>query len=249
MTDPVVGVVCALRSEARHLSRTLAGQAGVQSLPDGSLLTITGPGLAAAAAGAERLFTAGATSLISWGMAGGLDPQLSPGDLLLPAEISCADGPVFMTDARWRAQLAASLSALQPQACGRLFSARAPVPSAAAKADLWGAGACAVDMESSAVAALCERRRLPFIVIRAIIDDAATELPAALAAATRADGRISAWAVLKCLLREPAQLRVLLQLARAYAAANRTLAAVARRGPLRPLARAPGSSLAAGGVQ
>lgn len=242
LTEPVVGVVCALRSEARHLGRTLAGQPGLESLPDGPLLAVTGAGLAAAAAGAERLIAAGATSLLSWGMAGGLDPQLRAGDLLLPAEISGPEGQVLASDARWRAQLTATLSALQPRACGRLVSARAPVTTAAAKAALWRAGASAVDMESSAVAALCAGHRLPFIAVRAIIDEAGTELPGALATAMRADGGISPWPVLGCLLREPGQLGALLRLARAYAAANRTLAAAARRGALRPLAIAPGAA-------
>ncbi len=239
MTDPVVGVICALRSEARHLGRTLVGQAGLESLPDGTLLAVTGTGLAAAAAGAERLLAAGATSFVSWGMAGGLDPQLRAGHLLLPAEIVNPDGQVLASDARWRAQLAASLSALRPLTSGRLVSVRAAVPTAAAKAVLWRAGALAVDMESSAVAALCERHGLPFIAIRAIIDDAATELPGALATATRADGGVAVWPVLTTLLRAPLQLGALLHLARAYAAANRTLAAVARRGALTPLTTAP----------
>lgn len=232
MTEAVVGVVCALRSEARHLGRTTPTRSAIDCLADGTLVAVTGMGPAAAAAGATRLAAGGAAALLCFGMAGALDPTLRPGRLVLPEEVAGPEGAVFACDPRWRARVAASLGALGPVSCGRLLSVPAPVTTAAAKAALFRAGSMAVDMESAAVAGVARARALPFLAIRVIIDDAATEIPAAVAAATGADGQVSAWGVLAHLLREPAQVRPLIRLARAYGAANRTLAAVVRAGGL-----------------
>ena len=99
-------MVCALRSEARCLGRTFATDASSpERLADGTLLAVTGMGPAAAAAGARRLCQAGAQGLLSWGMAGGLDPALRPGTLLLPVAVLTTEGSEFATTPQWRAQL------------------------------------------------------------------------------------------------------------------------------------------------
>ena len=60
--------------------------------------------------GARSLIEAGATALASWGMAGGLDPALSAGAILLPSEVLGPDGRIV----NYRAGLA------QPvERCGR----------------------------------------------------------------------------------------------------------------------------------
>jgi hopanoid-associated phosphorylase len=233
LTDPVLGVVCALRSEARHLGRSVAGNTGVGSLTDGTLIAVTGMGLEAAAAGTGRLIAGGADALISFGMAGGVDPQLPAGCLFLPTEVCTPEGAVLPCDAQWHEELRRALEHAVAQ--GRLASVRAPLATAAAKAALRQAtGARAVDMESSAVAQLAQRHALPFVALRAIIDDAHAELPGAVAAATGADGQVAAWRVGAYLLRHPGELAPVLRLARAYAAANDTLAAVSASGALRP---------------
>lgn len=241
MTDPVLGVVCALRSEARHLGRSVASHAGLSSLPSGTLIAVTGMGLNAAAAGAAALIGARAGALMSFGMAGGVDPTLPAGCLFLPDAVSAPDGTAYPCDPHWHAQLCRALSGAVGE--GRLSSVPAPLTSGAAKAALWRAtGARAVDMESSAVAALAQRHGLPFVAVRVVIDDAHCELPAALATATAADGQVAGWRVGLHLLRHPGEFPALLRLARAYAAANATLARVAASGAVR---RAPAPLAAA----
>src|SRR5256885_11571358 len=41
-------------------------------------------------------------SLISWGMAGGLDPALAAGTIFLPSEVISRDGTARMTARYWR---------------------------------------------------------------------------------------------------------------------------------------------------
>jgi hopanoid-associated phosphorylase len=232
LTEPVLGVVCALRSEARHLGRSVATNAGLDSLPDGTLVAVTGMGLSAAAAGTARLIAAGADALISFGMAGGVDPALKAGCLFLPPEVGAPEGTRFACDPAWHEALRRALSAAVTE--GSLVTVNAPLTTAAAKAALRRtSGARAVDMESSAVAELAQRHVLPFVAVRVIIDDAQEELPAAIAAATGADGQVAAWRVGTHLLRHPGELGSMLRLARAYAAANATLAHVVASGALR----------------
>jgi adenosylhomocysteine nucleosidase len=242
LTEPVLGVVCALRSEARHLGRSVERHAGLRSLADGTLVAISGMGLAAAAAGTRRLIAAGADCLMSFGMAGGVDPALAAGRLFLPRELSAPDGGRFTCDPAWHAQLARALATAVTE--GGLATVRTPLATVAAKASLrQTSGARAVDMESSAVAELAQRHALPFIAVRVIIDDAQEELPAAIAAATGADGQVAPWRVFAHLLRHPGEGRAVLRLARAYAAANATLASVAASGALRRGRDLPGAAL------
>jgi adenosylhomocysteine nucleosidase len=228
-----VGVVCALRSEARHLGHTLSRHPHLDALPDGLLLAVTGIGCAAAAAGAQRLVGSGAAGLVSFGLAGGLDPALPAGTIFLPSEIAAQDGALLSTDATWRARVRAALNGRAPIDAGRLVTTRHPVAVVAEKAALFQAsGARAVDMESFGVAEVARSCGVPFIAVRVIVDAAEETLPQAVIAATDAAGHTSLLQLLGQLARRPRELRSLVRLAHGYHRANRSLAAVARTGAL-----------------
>lgn len=233
MTTRVVGVACALRSEARHLGPTVFADAAVHVLTDGTRVAVTGMGCAAARAGAQRLVKAGAGALVSFGMAGGLDPQLAAGRIFLPQKVASEGGRVLDCDPTWRERLGAALAVQAPLTLGTLLTSRGAVASVAAKAALFGGtGARAVDMESLAIAEVAHDAGLPFIALRVIIDRAEDALPGAVLAATGADGEVSPGRLIVQLARRPLQLASLLRLARAYHAARRALAAVAASGAL-----------------
>ncbi|HWW79619.1 MAG TPA: hypothetical protein VNY82_08475 [Steroidobacteraceae bacterium] len=220
MTLNVVGVVCALAAEARHLGPA-----------DGTLLAVSGMGAAAAARSAEALIEEGATALASWGMAGGLDPALAAGTIFLPSEVVSPDGAALETAHDWCERLGAALAALRPVTKGRLLTSRTAIGTPADKATLFRkTGAAAVDMESLAVAEVARSHQLPFIAVRVIVDSAADALPQAVTAAADKEGHLQVWRLIGALARTPADLAPLLRLAGRYRAANRSLAAVARVG-------------------
>jgi adenosylhomocysteine nucleosidase len=233
LTDATVGVACALRNEARHLVRPAPRQTGVLRLPDGKLLALTGMGPAAATVGAEGLVAAGAGALVSWGLAGGLDPTLPAGKIFLPSEIVTPAGTLLATDMRWRERLGAAVAGVAPVTSGKLVTTPAVVATAAAKAALFKAsGARAVDMESAAIAEVARGRALPFIAVRVIIDRAGDPMPDSFVAAFDASGDFSVRRLLLGLLRAPGDLRAVLQLVGTFHQANRALAAVAASGAL-----------------
>lgn len=243
MTTPVVGVVCALQAEARHLRGRirLPRHASVTARADGTLVTIAGMGGAAAAVGARNLVDAGAAALVSWGMAGGLDPALAAGRIFLPSEVAAIDAPSVTTARRWRGQLSAALVAHQPLTCGKLLTSSRSIASVAAKAALFReTGAVAVDMESLAVAQVALAHGLPFIAVRVILDGAGDDLPVPVRDAADASRQLHVWRLLGQMLLAPAAVMPVIRLTRRYLAASRSLAAVARAGHLAPAAFALG---------
>lgn len=132
----VVGVVCALAAEARHLGRTTRRHESLTPLADGTLLAVSGMGPAAAARSARALIDAGATALASWGMAGGLDPALAAGTIFLPSEV-ISSGVSVATATGWRERLGAAIAAQHPLTHGRLLTSPKAVGSLAEKATLF----------------------------------------------------------------------------------------------------------------
>jgi adenosylhomocysteine nucleosidase len=236
LTAAVIGVVCALRSEARCLGRALEAEDPLECLADGTLIAVTGMGAVRAAAGAQALCAAGARALLSFGMAGGLDPALRAGDVVLPAEVVTPQGAAFATAAAWRAQLYQAVGRSGGVSCGRLLTSDAAVLSPAAKAALFReCGAVAVDMESAAVADVASGAALPFMAVRAVIDAAAASVPRAVIASSAAGtGEPSVLRLLAALGRRPQDLPALLPLLSGYRVARRSLRTIARSGALQP---------------
>ncbi len=242
MTLKFVGVVCALAAEARLLGPATRRAEPIGSLADGTLVAVSGMGIAAAARGARTLIEAGAGALVSWGMAGGLDPTLVPGTIFLPSEIGSLGHSLVSTASPWRDRLGGALTGQRAirgsiVVRGKLLTSPKAVGSLADKAALFReTGALAVDMESLAVAEIALAHRLPFIAVRVIVDGAADALPRAVAAAADEEGHLHMWRLMGALARAPSDLGPLIKLARRYQAASRSLAAIARLGSLAPYA-------------
>ena len=207
---------------------------GLSTLGDGTLLAVCGMGSVLASVAARRLADAGARGLLSFGFAGGLDPTLSAGSVVLPTEIVSGDGARFPTTMVWRERLSVAIAKQRP-AAGALLSSAAPIDSVAGKAAAFrDTGAVAVDMESLSIAQVAETRGLSFIAVRVVVDTAADALPRAVLAANRA-GHLSVGRLLGGLALAPLDLVALIRLAQRYRAATRSLAAVARAGLPTPL--------------
>jgi adenosylhomocysteine nucleosidase len=145
--------------------------------------------------------------VISWGLCGGLDPRLRPGDLILGAEAVTHDGAI-RTDEAVTSSLAGGLLAAGTRVViERVTAADAPVLTAGAKSDLRRAtGAAAVDMESLTAGRFALKQRIPFIILRAVSDPAERDLPPVVLKVVDSDGGINLGAVIRELIRSPGQL-------------------------------------------
>ena len=243
-----VGIVAALAAEVHHLGPATpldptahlgpAAHVGRRTqrrgppalLADGTLLVVSGIGCAAAALGARALIKAGATSLASWGMAGGLDPALTSGTIFLPSEVISLDGTALPTARDWRERVAATITIHRPVAGGKLLTSPQAIGSVADKAMAFSrTGAAAVDMESLAVAEVASSHGMPFIAVRVIVDSAAEVLPRAVMTAS-VGGSLRIWRLIGALALSPGDLAPLIRLARGYRAASRSFNTIAHAG-------------------
>jgi len=220
-----VGVVCGLRSEQQAFGAT----------PD-RLFGVSGARPERAESETRRLIREGARIVLSVGLAGGLDPQLTPGTLLAPEAVVDADGQLRSADAALLGELERAL-ALDPEAGpaagGLLYGSDVLVDGVAGKAALHaGTGACAVDMESHRVARVTAEAGVAFAMIRAVGDPASRALPRAAFDAIGEDGRVRPFTTAWSILQRPQDLPALLALGReskaALTALSRAGAALAR---------------------
>ena len=224
-----IGIIAAMRVEARCITRRRLPFDARTSLGENAAIWLCGMGEQAAVRAAEGLHTAGATALISFGLAGALDSTLRPGSLVLP-ECVYTDRP-FHVDLLWRDRLRNLLPEHIGVASGMLVTSRHVLTSSSAKRALaQDTGACAVDMESGAIAEVAERAGLPFLAVRAISDPIEFSPPSALLSAIRPDGSADIGRLLGLLLRGRVTPGTLLRLAVESRAACSTLSAVVRHG-------------------
>jgi adenosylhomocysteine nucleosidase len=231
-----LGVVAAFAAEARSLGAAIREPRRPVRLADGTVLILSGVGPAAAGNAARLLATGGVGALLSWGMAGGLDPALAAGTLVLPATVISPGGILFTTAPEWRQRVSSAIPPPHPVCSGRLLTCAEPLGSLEAKLLAFRRNAAvAVDMESSAIAEVAAGARLPFLAVRAIVDTATDEVPrAALAALTPGAGALRIGRLLAALARSPAEGAALVRLGGCYRSARRALTAVARSGALAP---------------
>ncbi len=215
-----LGAITGLRFEARLLARAAARRDDCVLLPP----VAVGGSPERAHDAALRLADQGAGLLLSFGLGGGLDPALRPGDLVLASRVAMPDQPSLATDPAWTQTLAQAL-ALQPQTI--LTSPRAILMPAEKAALHQAHGAVLVDMETYGVAAAAQAHGLPFACVRAVADPADRAIPSAAMEGMAADGSTKPGAVLAALLRHPGDLPGLLHVARDSGRARRALGRVA----------------------
>lgn len=193
------------------------------ALGSGYLLALSGIGRAAAAAAAQSLVDAGVSALMTFGLAGGLDPALRSGSVVIPCELLSAEGTRFTACRAWRERVAAAVSPLCAVTEGNLLTSTHAIDTPADKAAAFrNSGAAAVDMESTAVAEIAAKHNLPVIAVRVIADTAADTLPRAVVAASKA-GRVRFARLIGGLILAPHEIAPLIHLAQRYRIAMRSL--------------------------
>lgn len=161
---------------------------------------------------AKNLIERGAKALISFGVAGALDYDVTPEAIFVPGIIKASDGrewactPSLITTLR---------TALPHTKDGAVFGSKQLVPDHAEKKKLHDQTGCTlVDMESHVVAEIASTRAIPFAVLRGISDNVEDTFPDAALKGIHPDGTTNYGAVFFSLLANPLQLPALLRLFR-----------------------------------
>jgi nucleoside phosphorylase len=219
-----------MRPELRPLVRPLSlrrTRSGAGALYSGAagrteiVAAITGIGTAAAARATESVLGAAAIDhVVVVGIAGGIGATVALGDLVVPERVlDLATGaehrPAVLGDAAPR---------------GTLATADGLITDAAVFARLEREGIVAIDMETAAVAAVCERRGCPWSVFRAISDRAGDPtIDATVFGLAGPEGEPNLRAIARFVLTRPWRLPELVPLARGMRRAADTAAAAAVR--------------------
>jgi adenosylhomocysteine nucleosidase len=194
----MLGIVTGMASEARIFGA--------------DALSISAGGHAEATrAGIESLIARGADRLVSFGIAGALDPLLRPGDLIIGGAVRTRDGERQPVDQKWLVQLSTHLAGTR---VADVVGSTRIAATAEQKSMLHrDTGAACVDQESHWVADAAHANRIPFIVVRAIADRAGDDLPPAVLVGLDKHGNPRTGAVIRALLRNPTQLPGLIRVA------------------------------------
>lgn len=174
---------------------------------DGVRTICSGANVARLRAELKQLEDAKFSAVLSFGLAGALDYELRPGDVLV-SEAVVAGAARHTTHSRLTDALREGVAAKGAKAvAGVIVGVDRPAMDPAAKKALReSTKAVAVDMESHVAAEFALSRRLPFAVVRAISDPAARALPPLAAKALTPDGDIDGKIVARELIRAPGQI-------------------------------------------
>jgi len=189
----------------------ITGMASEAKIFGGQALTISAGGDPHATRdGIANLIARGADRLVSFGIAGALDPALKPGDLIVGSAVR-SESERLPVDQKWLVNLTTHLTGAR---VADVVGSTTIAATAADKAMLYrDTGAACVDQESHWVAEAAHTGRLPFIVIRAIADRAGDDLPPAVLVGLDSAGNPRTGAVMRALLRDPMQLPELIRVA------------------------------------
>lgn len=163
---------------------------------------------------ASKLVTNGCSLLISFGIAGGLDPALKAGDLVLASSLVDEKHNIFNLDQREQKKLITHLSTTFNISNNKIFGSTNIISSTKEKQRLFiSHTATAVDMESLGVAQAANEKKCPFLIIRAIADTADQHLPTASLRSIDKNGNIKIGTILLDLALNPKDLTGLIKLA------------------------------------
>lgn len=179
-----------------------------------------------AAAAARWLVAQQVHGLVVFGVSGGLDPELIPGDLVLASAVFDGCGtekPIRLDLDGERCDLALLVAGLRTQR-GPILTMNSPVLQPEQKAALFQRhGALAADMESAAVARVAAEAALPCTVLRSICDPAHRSVPAAAFGILAPSGELRWGGLLSALIKRPGLLLDLLHMQRDFGPALRVL--------------------------
>lgn len=204
-----IGVVCGFQAEIDCFNKAIRA-----ANLDPQLFKIIPSGSSSKRAkeAAQHLISEGCSKLLSFGIAGGLDPSLQVGDIVFSSHVVTTLDETYgkrPTGKIENPQLRSGSRTVKGTICGVDTIAFTPME----KATLFAVtkAACA-DMESHSIARVAVENSLPFFALRAISDASRDTLPSYVANGVNAQGKPQIMPILKGLAAKPTTLPLLLDL-------------------------------------
>jgi hopanoid-associated phosphorylase len=161
--------------------------------------------------------------IVSFGVAGGLNPSLKSGDIVVATEIVAAHER-WTTAPALTENLVAVPIKRRRTVPGVLAGVEEVVTGQVGKAALRATtGADAVDMESHIAARYAAENGLPFAAVRVISDPAHRALPKLTMDAIKPNGNVDMWKVMRGIARNPKTIPALISTGRDFSRALRSL--------------------------
>jgi adenosylhomocysteine nucleosidase len=111
-------------------------------------------------------------------MAGGLDPALETGTVVIPGSVAFAGEEPIESDNTWCDRLVSRLASIVPVSTGSMMTVQGVATEPEQKRSLFTQHGCvAVDMETAAIARVAKELGLPWIAVRVVVDAAHDRLP------------------------------------------------------------------------
>lgn len=162
--------------------------------------------------------------IVSFGVAGGLNPALKSGDIVIasrivtakrrwPTEASLTEDIVALPMKRGRSIVSGVLAGVEEVVLGQIGKEALRATT----------GADAVDMESHIAARYAEYNGLPFAAVRVISDPAHRALPQITMNAIKPNGNVDVWKVMRGIARNPRTIPHLISTGRDFNRALRSL--------------------------
>lgn len=226
----ITGIVVALPEELKTLTSKRIDKGHCVFIADKLLVAYSGAGYNNAALATELLISKGATQLMSWGCAAALSTLLKSGDLVLPDSLIDVDDKVMLVDQAWHDYAKSFLMSFTNVKVGKLTESTTIISSSREKQQLeLITGSIALDMESIAIAKVAEKKGLPFLAIRVIVDPVNMDLPRAVSYALSPDGYIILHKLILFLILHPIELSGLIRLGLYFNNAQSTLKRIAKQ--------------------
>jgi len=201
-----LGFITAIAKEAEILRKT-------QNYSQSEIICV-GTQKGSAYTEANKLVKNGCSVLISFGLAGALDPKLAAGDLIIPKSVADAEANIFKSDYDLQRKMVNHFSKHFNVSEGKLFGSEAIIWSIREKKRIFQIHkATTVDMESLGVARAATENNCPFLIVRAISDTANQDLPIKSLASVGLNGSINPGNILKDLTKNLNETPSLLRLA------------------------------------
>lgn len=164
----------------------------------------------------ERLRSKGAKKILSFGCAAGLSPEVKVGDIVIPEKV-WVDGKLIPVHAGLRHPFMRGIDATVWE--GNLAHTPTILSTHTGKYGYFQKTKCvAADMESGILA----KSGIPFAVLRVVCDDHSTDLPKAACIPLK-DGKPNLPAILFSVLKNPFQIKGLIQVGKQAAVAQKSV--------------------------